>query len=147
MALAWVLDVTFVSEVTAALLQGRELAESLMVDTCTIRRVTGTVTDPLTGIDTPTLATVYTGKCKVQTLDPQESNPDAGGHTYTIQRYRVDVPVGAYRPLVGDAPTIDTATLDEHLEGRTLRVVALLHKSMATAYRLAASDDAGQVPA
>jgi hypothetical protein len=121
------------------------MAESLMVDTCTIRRVTGVTTNPLTGVDTPTLAVVYTGRCKVQALDPQEHTPDVSGHTYTIQRYRVDVPVAAYKPAPGDLVTMDTATLDVYLVGRVLRVVALLHKSLATAYRLSATDDAGQV--
>jgi hypothetical protein len=114
----------------------RRRAESLMLDTCTVEAITGVTTDPLTGEDTPAYAPVYTGRCKVQGLDPLERNPEAGGATYTVQRYRVDVPVGAFVPAVGQRVTITAATLDPNLTGQTFRVVALLHKTAATAYRL-----------
>ena len=112
----------------------RRRAESLMVDTCTVQPVTGV--DDATG--DPTLGTaVYTGKCKVQTTQAQEANPEAGGATYTVQRYAVHVPVGAFVPAVGHVVTITAAALDAGLVSRKYRVVALLHKSLATAYRLA----------
>lgn len=123
-----------------AIARGREVAESLMLDTCTIVRLGELVTDPDTGVTTPSETTLYTGKAKVQGLDPQEMNPEAGGATLTVQRYRVDVPVGSYRPAVGDVVEIGTARLDPNLIGRRYRVVALLHKSYATAYRMAVEE-------
>lgn len=131
---------TFATEVTAALLEGRRLAESLMIDTCTVQRVTGhtpnedgTVTDVLG-------EPVYTGRCKVQTYEPYQSNPEAGGATFTVQRYAVHVPVGSFAPAVDQVVVIAAATLDPYLAGRRFRVVALLHKSAATAYRLAVEE-------
>jgi hypothetical protein len=107
-----------------------------MLDTCTVESVTGVTTDPLTGVDVPTYALVYAGKCKVQGLDPLERNPEAGGATFTVQRYRVDVPVGAFVPAVGQRVVVTAAVLDPNLVGKAFRVVALLHKTAATAYRL-----------
>lgn len=120
----------------SAVREGRRAAENLMLDAATVQSVTGTTTDPLTGVDTPTYAAVYTGKCKVQGLDPLERNPEVVGATATVQRYRVDVPVGSFEPAIGQVITITTATLDPHLAGRKFRVVSLLHKTAATAYRL-----------
>lgn len=107
-----------------------------MVDRATVQAVTGSSEDPETGVVTPTYAPVYAGRCKVQGLDPLERNPEAGGATFTVQRYRIDFPVGAFTPAVGLVVTITAATLDPHLTGRTFRVVSLLHKTAATAYRL-----------
>ena len=121
----------------SALRAGRVAAERDMLDTCTISPVTGV--DESTGA--PTLGTaVYTGKCKVQTSQAQEANPEAGGATYTVQRYAVHVPVGAFVPAVGHVVTITVAALDANLVGRQYRVVALLHKSLATAQRLAVEE-------
>lgn len=117
--------------------RGRRAAESLMIDTCTVSPVTGV--DESTGA--PTLgAAVYTGRCKVQASQAQEANPEAGGATYTVQRYAVHVPVGAFVPVVGQVVTLTAVPLDPLLVGRAFRVVALLHKSLATAYRLAVEE-------
>lgn len=125
----------------------RQTAESMMVDTCTVETITGVTTDQLTGADTPTYATVYGpeiapyfGKCRVQDLDPQEANPEAGGATYTIQRYQVAVPVGSFAPAVHQVVTMVTAALDPNLVGVKFSVVALLHKTAATAYRLSVKE-------
>jgi len=125
------------TDVAGALPFLRAQAESLMLDTCTVCPVTGV--DEATGA--PTLGTaVYTGKCKVQTSQAQEANPEAGGATYTVQRYAVHVPVGAFVPVVGHVVTITAAALDAGLVGRKYRVVALLHKTLATAQRLAVEE-------
>jgi len=95
----------------------------------------------------PTLGTaVYTGRCKVQTSQAQEANPEAGGATYTVQRYSVHVPVpetnAGYKPVVGHVVTITAvhAQGDPHLVGRQYRVVAPPHKTLPTAYRLAVEE-------
>lgn len=124
------------ADATYAIAAGRAVAEALMLDTCEIRRPSIPDTNPDTGVVTPDGAAVYTGKAKVQSLAPQEDNPEAGGATLTVQRYRLDIPVGSYAPRIGDVATILTAVADPHLVGRKFRVVALLHKTLATAYRL-----------
>ena len=125
---------------TTAVARGRRMAESLMADTCTIRRIDpSNPTTTVGGIVTPNYlpTPVYVGRCKIQTLGTQDRQPEAGGHTFTEQDYRLDVPITAtYAPKVGDFVTIDTSLLDPNLDGRTANVKALLHKTYATAYRL-----------
>lgn len=124
------------AELTAQLAESRADAESLMLDSCVVRRPGETTTDPGTGEPTTPMTEVYSGKAKVQTYEAQESNPEAGEAVLTFQRYQVHVPVGSFEPAVGDVVEITTAALDAHLVGHTFRVVAPLDKSMATAYRL-----------
>lgn len=122
----------------SALQAGRSAAERNMVDLCTVHRVLEgeTVTDPVTGVDTPVTVQVYAGRCRVQTYEPHERNPEVGGASATVQRYGVHVPVGSFEPEIGHVVTVTAAALDPYLVGRTFRVVALLHKTAATAYRL-----------
>lgn len=94
----------------------------------------------MTGIPAPSTTQVYSGKCKVQNLDPQEATPQVGGAVVTSQRYRVDVPVGEYAPEEGDVVTIVATALDPNMVGRTYRVLAPMHKTAATAYRMAVTD-------
>lgn len=127
--------------ITSATLAGRVAAERNMLDTCTVKTVVSVTPDPLSGQDVVVYSDpVYTGRCKVQTFEPQERNPEAGGASLTVQRYAVHVPVGAFVPGVGQVVTITTAALDPNLTGRAFRVVALLHKTAATAYRLSVEE-------
>jgi len=119
----------------AATLRGREAAESLMLDACTVTRPGEPVTDPDTGNVTPGSTEVYTGPCKVQQTISQASNPSAGGHQFTVQDSRVDFPVAAGPLLVDDVVTMTSSVLDPQLAGSVFRVVELFHKSMATAQR------------
>jgi hypothetical protein len=129
--------VTFGDDLTATLLDLRALAESAMVDTCTINPVTG-VSDS-TGA--PTLGTaIYTGKCKFQTSEVQEDTPEAGGKTYTALRGEIHLPVSAFTlptPWVQLVASCVTAPLDTNMPGRKFRMSTTTPpKSMATAYRL-----------
>jgi len=107
-----------------------------MVDACTVKTVTGKSTNASTGVVTPTYSTLYTGKCKVQTYEPHERSPEVGGASVTVQRYAVHVPAEAFVPDVGQMVTVTACALDANLVGKRFRVVALLHKTFATAYRL-----------
>jgi hypothetical protein len=118
------------------LYRGRRLAESLMVDSCTIRRQSGSVTDPDTGEVTLTQDVVYSGKCKVQTFTNRELVKSGGLHEFINQRYEVDVPVSVVGVMVNDEITLNAATYDADLVGRRYRVVGLMDKSMGTARRL-----------
>jgi hypothetical protein len=125
----------------STVLAGRAAAEALMVDGCTIDRIGPAVTDRVTGKVTASRNRLYDGKCKIQTSSAQEQVQESGAHDATVQRYRVDVPVESYEPQVGDLVTVMTAALDMFLVGREFRVTALLHKTYATAYRLAITDE------
>ena len=120
--------------IDAAVAGGRRLAESRMADECEVHRLGSGEPDPFTGV--PTSERVWGGRCRVQTYEPQEHKPEAGGASMTVQRYAVHLPVGSYRPQIGDVVTITRSAMDPHLHGRQFRVVALLHKTAATAYRL-----------
>lgn len=126
--------------VELALAMGREAAAELMTSSCTIVRKGTPVTDGDGDVTTPETLVYGTvakpGRCKVQTYEAQESTPEAGGATVTVQRYRLDIPVGSYAPRIGDVATIRAETRDPQLVGRKFRIAALLHKSQATAYRL-----------
>lgn len=124
----------------SALLAGRRRAESLMLDRATISRVVGVGTDPVTAKPVPVLEAVYEGRAKVATYEPYERNPEVAAGTATVQRYFVHVPVGSFRPEIGLVVRIDAAALDPNLTGREFRVVALLHKTAATAYRLSVEE-------
>lgn len=119
----------------------RAEAESMMRDSCAIVRLGTPVTDPDTGVVTIPETEMYSGKAKVQTYEAQESHPEAGESVRTVQRYALHIPVGSYAPAVGDVATITTAFADPALVGRRYRVTALLHKTLATAYRLGVTEE------
>lgn len=124
----------------AVLLRGRRKAAALMIDTVEIRRPSSAIDDN-SGL--PVSTVVYSGRGKVQTYEAFEKTPDVGGSTVAVQRYSVHVPVGSYAPAVNDVVTVTVATLDPNLAGRVYVVQALLHKSMATSYRLLVDDNNG----
>lgn len=113
----------------------REHADSAMLDTCTVHRPGASVTDPDTGAVTPSLTLLYTGPCKIQQTLAQSSNPEAGGHQFTVQDTRWDTPVDAGVFEVNDVVTIVDAVLDPQLTGRVYRVTDPFHKTGATAQR------------
>src|SRR5690606_39438095 len=100
---------TFGDAIAAGLPRLREYAERLMVDEVEIGRPTGAV-DPITG--ETVLDPVYAGKAKVQTYEGYEQDREIGGGSMTTQRYRVDLPVGAYAARVDDVVTVKRATFD-----------------------------------
>jgi hypothetical protein len=113
----------------------REQADSAMLDTCTVHRPGPPVTDPDTGAVTPSLTLLYTGPCKIQQTLAQSSNPEAGGHQFTVQDTRWDTPIDAGVFEVNDVVTVVDAVLDPQLTGRVYRVTDPFHKSGATAQR------------
>ena len=126
--------------VVDAVMRGRVAAEALMLDSCTVERSSGTVTNTDTGKVYPALSTIYTGPCKIQQTLAQSSNPVAGEHRFTVQDTRWDTPVSAGPFMVGDVVTITAAVLDSQLVGRVFRIVETFHKSGATAQRTRAEE-------
>lgn len=119
--------------------RGRAAAERRMVDVCVIRRSGPAVTDPQTGAVTATWTDVYTGPCEVQEssgFSAAGSSPDAGEHTYTVQRYVLKVPMAAVDLIEGDTVTMTASVLDPSLVGRVYRVAQEFAKSFATARRV-----------
>lgn len=117
---------------------GRSAAEALMVDTCRVTRGGGVpVWDEETGTYTPVAGTtLYEGRCKVQSAQSQEQSPDAGEQRVTVQRYRLDLPVGAIRYREGDAVEILTSAYNPSLPGTLFTLAGSHDKSLQTAHRL-----------
>ncbi len=122
--------------IDALLAAGRQAAEALMQDSCTIRRRTGEVTDPETGIVTPTYSTIYTGRCRVQQQQAQ-ARPETPGEAYVLMvRREVHVPMAVTGLRAGDEVLMTASAADPDLPGRTFLIRELFAKSHATARRL-----------
>jgi hypothetical protein len=122
------------ASVTAA---GRRMAESLMVDTCLITRVTGSTTDPDTGEVTPTTATVYSGRCRMQQL-AAVARPNDVGESYVFQQpFVLQLPmVGSGGIQAGDQVEVTASVLDPDLPGRKFWVRELADGTHKTARRI-----------
>jgi hypothetical protein len=117
--------VTLGSEIAGALPFLRESAESMMVDACTITRVSGApVFDSATGTYTdPAPTTVYTGECRVRTRGKflRDKTVQAGEADTYIWPYIVSVPVSVTTVNLLDIVTV-TASRDPALVGAVMRV-------------------------
>ena len=119
-----------------ALLRGRVVAESLMVDACTIQRPGTPVTDPATGVVTSVLYPVYEGKCKVQSKDSATSSPEAGGQVFVVVSRQVHIPAGAADVRNDDVVTVTASVLNPFGVGRQYRVEGFTPDSFDTAARI-----------
>ena len=125
------------STAAAATLAGRRHAEALMVDACTVTQRTGvgTLNETTGAVTTPT-ATVYTGKCRVQSAQPQPRTAEVVERTATMQGLTVSIPVSATAVRVGAVVQITASALDAELVGSRFLVTGVHHKTHATARRL-----------
>lgn len=130
----------------SAILDGRRAAEELMIDTCRIRRVTGTATDPGSGEVITTYEPVYAGKCRVQTRDPYEQRPEAGEHAFTVVRDILQLPMSVVGVQVNDVVDQVVSQLDPDLADRTWRVAGPSRKTHQTMRRFFITENAGVQP-
>ena len=120
-----------------AVLEGRRMAESLMIDACRITRRTGElVTNPETGEVTNSAVTVYEGKCKVQSKDSATSNPEAGGAVFTVVSRQVHIPANAAHVRDDDVVEITASPLNSFTVGKQYRVEGFTPDTFDTAFRL-----------
>lgn len=128
----------------SALARGQVAAELGMVDTCTIRRVTGTATDDFSGAVTKTYLSPdsYAGKCRVQMRLAQSTEHDAGEDFVRLLRVEIQLPMSVSGLEVGDEVTV-TASADPDLMGRTFLIRDLFHKTEATARRVQCTERTG----
>lgn len=121
----------------------REQADSMMVDTCTIERPGAPVTNPDTGVVTPSVTTVYTGKCKVQSKDSATATPNAGGAVFTVVSRQVHIPMNAADVKDGDIVEITASLLNTFTVGKRYRVEGFTPDSFDTAFRLPVKEITG----
>jgi hypothetical protein len=133
----------FALAIEQGLNEGRELAESLMVDTCLITKAGAG--DPVFDKDTgqytdPARVTVYEGKCRIQIASARDSSSrTAGGgeRDVTTQEPELHLPIdGTDGVSVDQVAEITTAAHDASMVGRQFTIVARHEKSLATARRL-----------
>lgn len=130
----------------SVLARGRRAARRGMTDACDIVRVTGTTTDPDTGVDTPTTEPIYSGPCRIQEITAamgREATP--APTTHVVMRYRVlQVPVlGSEGIRTGDLVTITKCVHDPDLLGAHMIVRDQAAESEATARRLGVEEATG----
>lgn len=113
-----------------------------MVDTCTIRRVTGESTGP-GGVITPTYQVLYgpdvephNGKCRFQQLDAQAVEQSPGEQYALMLRMQVQLPMSVTGLQAEDQVTCDSSEEDPDLPGRVFLLRDLAHKTHATMRRV-----------
>jgi hypothetical protein len=118
---------------------GRRFAESRMTSACTITRVTGRTLNESTGEYAETVATVYTGACKVVLDSPRVFNRDVESQLLSEQLPILLLPIGAGSDAVtvNDVATITGSPMDPGLVGARIRVAGKPVRSYATARRFA----------
>ena len=127
---------SFGEQIISALPEMRRVAESLMVDTLRIERVSKEgIEDGLGGITYPTVV-VYEGKGKIQTYEPYEQAPTVGGASFVKQRYSAHIPwdAGEFEP--GDVVKLVASRFPVSAVGRKYRVAGVHEKTLQTAQRL-----------
>lgn len=129
---------TLGEDLAAALPELQAAAESMMVDTCTVRRPTGTGADPETGADITTYRepAIYSGPCRLQIRQGQPRDLESGSSTQTVQLVEVHVPAAAGPFAVGDVVEVSRPGSTP----RRLRIDGLHEKTYQTAQRLPAVD-------
>jgi hypothetical protein len=118
---------------TTIILRAQTAAAALMVDTVTITRLTGNPTDG-NGNTTPTYATIYTGKCKIQQRQAVARPENVGQAEVYISRLEMHLPVSVTGVASDDIATI-TASRDPDLVSRKFHVRELAHKTFDSARR------------
>lgn len=128
-------------DIAPALLELQAHAESMMLDTCTVQRPTGTVTDPMTGRDETTYTPVYpaaggVGKCRVKPPAYESATAESATSQVTEQRATHEVPASAPALLPGDLVTYADDTHTPRLRKMRARVDGVHVGTHTTAQRV-----------
>lgn len=115
-----------------------------MVDACRVERPDGAGSvNEVTGRTEPRWAAVYEGRCRFQMPAAVQETVETPGRESTLQRFVISVPVSAASARIGDRITATACRLDPQVAGRRFVVIALHHKSHATARRFTAEEVTG----
>lgn len=132
---------------TTATLRGRRAAERKMIDRCVVRRPDTTQPQDESTGEWPMIQ-VYPdpswpvghpyaqGKAASQTYEGYERTPEAGGHSYTVQRYSAHLPATAPQIEVGDVIEWTVCPNDPSRVGTQEQVTAPFGKTFKTAQRV-----------
>lgn len=130
---------------TPGLSRGRAIAERLMVDTCTIARVSaGTdFNDTTGGYSGGSSTPVYDGACRVKPKDNADRVVQFGEQAVSFWPFLVAVPMSVTGVQLDDVVTITASESDPSLIGVQLRVREVPSGSQLTARRLGCERNAG----
>lgn len=125
--------------VAGALARGRAAHLQVMIEACTIKRLTDQTMDA-NDVLVDTFATVYTGQCRVKAF--RTGHDLTSGQVAVMQRsYDVQLPWDATGEAKrGDVVTI-TASDDSWLIGRPLTLIEVNYSGTQTARHLLCGDD------
>lgn len=115
---------------------GRKQAELLMESTVTITRKGGaTTTDPETGVVSPSITTIYEGKCRLRMPDARPTGVAAAGQSVEKQSPVLSLPIAAEGSV--DVRPDDVAVVYSALDGYsvTVRIAGLHTQTHSTARR------------
>ena len=128
---------------TSVMLCGRVAAERLMVDACRIERITGQTTNTTTGEVTDAVATIYSGKCRVQQRG-RMSRPTDVGEAYVYQTLReLQLPMSVTGVEIEDIVTITASVYDLDAVGQAYYVRELWAKTHSTSRRIGIEEVGG----
>lgn len=120
-------------------LRGRIAAIRLMVDACTIKRLSGQVTNLQTGAVIDSYTTLYSGICRIQRVRGQRlgsAHPAIIGAAQIYQQpLAVHVPVTVGGIILQDIVTVTASLMEPDLIGRQFWVQVLPPKTFTTAHR------------
>lgn len=119
----------------SVLARAQAAALALMVDTCTVKRLASTSTDPETGVITPTYTTVYSGVCKVQQRMPRAMPQSVGEAEVFVAHMELHLPVSVTGVASDDLVNVTASAYDADLLGRSWHIRSLAHKSFESARR------------
>jgi hypothetical protein len=124
--------------VAAVLARGRARARALMTDTCTIQRQTGSTTNPITGVVTPTFSAIYTGACRMQQATAPWAGPATVGQAgIGLFASEIQLPVvGSEGIAKDDIVTVTVCVNDPDLVGKKFTVQSAHYGTHKTARRL-----------
>jgi len=115
---------------TRAAHRGRQLAQKLMVDHCSITRQGRPVVDPMTGKETPGRTGVYLGPCRITNEQSFGHDEESAGATLAVERVTLHLPLGTATVAVNDRVEI-TGSFNPGLVGRKYRIAYLASTSFA----------------
>lgn len=104
-------------------------AESMMADTCVIRRRGPDVLDPVTDLHVPAWSTVYAGCCRVRFQSAETQSRQVEGELLVGQQSTLSLPYAASAAVRVD----DVAEISS--QGITVRVAGRFVQTYATARR------------
>ena len=131
-----------VSSLDETLARGRAAAETLMVDTCVVKRRTGQTLDPATDALVASFDTVYDGKCRVKSAARLAHDQVVGEQNLSLNRFEVDLPFGTADVVKVDDVVNVTASADTWVVDRDLVVLAVDYSGTVTKRKLIVEDHA-----